>query len=550
MGAIIQGAGTSELRWNAQRLEISLSRQVFGKMWDTLVAQLTDVWRSRSFFTWTQPAMTVRGKGVDAPRWKVHPLDVLSGLLFLLKVPVNHELVRLWAVIDWSAINALCATPYHNAHGGPHAWAPTQMVALLVLMFLYGVPHETTLLCRVRENIVWCWFCGFGLFGPWPDHSTMYTFRQRLGVELFERVLTIAIQACIEARLVANELIHFDLTAVVASGHRWSPYERALILSKALIRYLEQVWADQMPEDPFPEALRVLAAEVALESLPHKGLQDVAPERVAQSVADWDERTNPEQTAWQMTLEEAVQEELVSTDEPGVQDMTTEPTVTWLSRVAKHILERLSHTRGDQDARVGRTTSYTWFCGYLLGFVVDGWHHVISSLRWPGQQETSSKPRSSAQHWHSTSSACRASPRGQRWTVRSTIPMCMLVWMQRALRATSPAGSTSSPAMAGLAPIAWSGTAASGNSTVRTGTSCSHKATDGRDANSLWGRVASTVLCTHNVVPVVKETPRPSLSIRHITAVGSRIGSIARRRPTRLHSELALSKKVDLVWPR
>jgi transposase len=382
MGAIIQGAGTSELRWNAQRLEISLSRQVFGEMWDTLVARLADAWRSRTFFTWTQPTMTVRGQGSDAPRWKVHPLDVLSGLLFLLKVPAKHELVRLWAVIDWSAINALCATLYHNAHGGPHAWAPAQMVALLVLMFLYGMPHETTLLCRVRENIVWCWFCGFGLFGPWPDHSTLYTFRQRLGVELFERVLTIAVQACIEARLVANELIHFDLTAVVASGHRWSPYERAVILSKALTRYLEQVWADQRPEEPFPEALHALAAEVALESLPHKGLQNVAPERVAQSVADWDGQTNPEQTAWQMTLEEAVQEELATTDEPVVQDMTTPAVVIWLSRVAKHILKRLSHTRGDQDARVGRTTSYTWFCGYLLGFVVDGWHHVITAVAW------------------------------------------------------------------------------------------------------------------------------------------------------------------------
>jgi transposase len=382
MGAIIQGAGTSELRWNAQRLEISLSRQVFGKMWDTLVARLIDVWQSRSFFTWTQPAMTVRGKGVDAPRWKVHPLDVLSGLLFLLKVPANHELVRLWAVIDWSAINTLCATPYHNAHGGPHAWAPAQMVALLVLMFLYGVPHETTLLCRVRENIVWCWFCGFGLFGPWPDHSTLYTFRQRLGVALFERVLTIAVQACIEAGLVANALIHFDLTAVVASGHRWSPYERAVILSKALLRYLEQVWAEQMPAEPLPEALRILAAEVALESLPHKGLQNVAPARVAQSVADWDERTNPEQTAWQRTLEEAVQAELVSTDEPVVQHMTAQAIVTSLSRVAKHLLDRLSHTRGDQDARVGRTTSYTWFCGYLLGFVVDGWRHVITAVAW------------------------------------------------------------------------------------------------------------------------------------------------------------------------
>ena len=382
MGAIIQGAGTSELRWNAQRLEISLSRRVFGEMWNTLVARLIDAWRSRSFFIWTQPGMTARGKGPDAPRWKVHPLDVLSGLLFLLKVPANHELVRLWAVIDWPAINALCATPYHNAHGGPHAWAPAQMVALLVLMFLYGVPHETTLLCRVRENIVWCWFCGFGLFGPWPDHSTLYTFRQRLGVELFERVLTIAVQACIDAGLVANKLVHFDLTAVVASGHRWSPYERAVILSKALIRYLEEVWAGQMPEEPFPEALRMLAAEVALESLPHKGLQDVAPERVALSVEDWDDQTNPQQTAWQTTLAEAVQEEWATTDEPYVGDMTTKAIVTWLSRVAKHILERLSHTRGDQDARVGRTTSYTWFCGYLLGFVVDGWHHVITAVAW------------------------------------------------------------------------------------------------------------------------------------------------------------------------
>jgi hypothetical protein len=43
MGAIIQGAGTSELRWDAQRLEISLSRQVFGKMWDTFTVRSRQV---------------------------------------------------------------------------------------------------------------------------------------------------------------------------------------------------------------------------------------------------------------------------------------------------------------------------------------------------------------------------------------------------------------------------------------------------------------------------------------------------------------------------
>jgi transposase len=382
MGAIIQGAGVSELRWDAQRLVISLSRQVFGAMWDVLVARLTEVWPSHSFFVWTQPAMTARGDGPDAPRWKVHPLDVLSGLLFLLKVPTDHELARLWAVIDWSAINALCAPLYHNAHGGPHAWAPAQMMALLILMFLYGVPHETTLLCRVRENIVWCWFCGFGLFGPWPDHSTLHTFRKGLGVELFEQVLTLGVYACLQAGLVANDLIHFDLMAVVASGHRWSPYERAVVLSKALVRYLELVWADQTPQEPFPEALRLLAVEVALETLPHKALDSVNPERVAQSVADWEAQVGPGQTAWQATVEEAVQAELPPADAPQLQSTATEQTKPWLSRVAKRIMEQLPHTRGDQDARVGRTTSFTWFCGYLMGFVVDGYHHVITAVAW------------------------------------------------------------------------------------------------------------------------------------------------------------------------
>jgi transposase len=382
MGAIIQGAGVSELRWDAQQLVISLSRQVFGTLWNTVVARLTEVRQSHSFCVWTQPAMTARGSEPDAPRWKVHPLDVLSGLLFLLKVPTKHELVQLWAVIDWSAINALCAPLYHNAHGGPHAWAPAQMIALLTLMFLYGVPHETTLLCRVRENIVWCWFCGFGLFGPWPDHSTLYTFRKRLGVELFEHVLTLAVYACIKAGLVANDVVHFDLTAVVANGHRWSPYERAVVLSKALVRYLELVWADQTPDEPFPQALCLLAVEVALETLPHKTLDGVDPERVAQSVADWEAQVGLGQTAWQTTVEETVQAELSTADAPRLQRAAAEQTTPWLSRLAKRILDQLPHTRGDQDARVGRTTSYTWFCGYLMGFVVDGCHHVITAVAW------------------------------------------------------------------------------------------------------------------------------------------------------------------------
>ena len=91
----------------------------------------------------------------------------------MLKVPKNHELVRLWQVIDWQQINRLAAPYYHNAHGGRPAWAPAQLVAILILMFLHGMPYETSVVRLIQENIVWCWFECVGLFGPFPTHDAL-----------------------------------------------------------------------------------------------------------------------------------------------------------------------------------------------------------------------------------------------------------------------------------------------------------------------------------------------------------------------------------------
>jgi len=380
MGLTIQDSGQSSLSVEAERLVISLPRQVFGKGWIDLASQILQEIGHQWLIAAPQRVMTQRGTGDDAPRWKQTCIDVLSWLLFLLKVPLGHELVALWQSIDWAAINQICAPFYHNAHGGQHAWAPAQLVALLVLMFLYRVPHETTVLARVKENIVWSWFCGFGLFGPLPDHCALYDFRQRVGAACFEQILTLVVQACLETGLVSNELLSFDLTPVVASGHRWSPYERAVILTRALIRYLELSWAEQRPAEPFPEALRLLAAEVALEVLPHKALDTVKPERVVDSVERWTAESQPQTTLWQVEVEAAV-------EAVGTPDESSAPLAPDDARLrprlvlaAKALLAHLPHTRGDADARVGRTTSYTWFCGYLLGFAVDSAQHIITAV--------------------------------------------------------------------------------------------------------------------------------------------------------------------------
>lgn len=385
MSATIQGDGQSSLSVSKRGIVIRLPLQVFGKAWSNLMTSLQEAIGQRRFIAFTPRVMTELDPDPDAPRWKASCVDVLSWMIFLLKVQLGHELVRLWHVIDWNAINRIAAPLYKNAHGGRPAWAPAQLIAMLMLMFLYNVPYETTLVARVQENMVWCWFCGFGLFGPFPKHDAFYDLRTRLGVDKFEELLTLVVYACLQAGLVSNELVHFDLTAVIASAHRWSPYERAVILSRALIRYLELMWAEQMLDEHFPEALRKLAVEVALECLPHKGIQDVEPERVVESVEKWEQEAKGSEPVWKATSDEIVEQlqaEETSLDLQTLMRQSVEELGTWLKGVAKKVLEQMPHARGDQAARVGRTTSYTWFCGYLMGFMVDGTRQVITAVVW------------------------------------------------------------------------------------------------------------------------------------------------------------------------
>jgi len=154
----------------------------------------------------------------DYPRWKRVHVDVLSWLIFHLLVPPRHPLVRLWQIVDWTSINRLCAPVYKNSLVGQRAWAPAQMFGLLLLLFIQPIPSECELLRMVAITPLYRWFCGFGIFGPLPDHSTLYTFRSKVGKERFEIILTWVVLCCQEVGLVANELVHFDMMGVPASA--------------------------------------------------------------------------------------------------------------------------------------------------------------------------------------------------------------------------------------------------------------------------------------------------------------------------------------------
>ncbi|MEE8391313.1 MAG: hypothetical protein V3S14_11040 [Anaerolineae bacterium] len=151
MSATIQGDGQFSPSVTKRGIVIRLPLQVFGKAWSNLMASLLEATDQRRFIAFTPRVMTERDPGPDAPRWKGSCVDVLSWMIFLLKVPLCHELMRLWHVIDWDAINRIAAPLYQNAHGGRLAWAPAQLIAML--MFLYNVSQVRHCLPRRCDKI-------------------------------------------------------------------------------------------------------------------------------------------------------------------------------------------------------------------------------------------------------------------------------------------------------------------------------------------------------------------------------------------------------------
>jgi hypothetical protein len=110
MEATIQGDGQSTLSVNKTGIAIWLPWCVFGKGWGVLRERLLEAIGQRRFVAFTPRVMTERHPGPDAPRWKQTCLDVVSWIMFLLKVSPVHKLVQLWYAIDWQAINVLGGT--------------------------------------------------------------------------------------------------------------------------------------------------------------------------------------------------------------------------------------------------------------------------------------------------------------------------------------------------------------------------------------------------------------------------------------------------------
>jgi len=357
-------------------MTISIPRSYWSKrQWERIVQVVTQLMAAG--LMWISAPSTIEsvaGSGEKAgPRWKNMSIDGLSRLLYALMIPGNHPLRRLYDAFDWGSIDRLCASEYKNQGKGAPAYPPQVLFRIIVLMFYSGTPFESATLRQLKTDVAWRWFVGLSLLWIVPDGGTLSYFRSRLGVERFEAILILLIQACDEAGLIGHLESYYDMTGVEASATQVTPYQRAVILAKAMSAYLdkEQGGIGKVSQ----EEIAAIALEVLQEQ--HPSLKKVKAEQIVVSQEKMEDKlvqTLKSEPKWWQRLGKKVKE--LGEQLKGGSETKAEH----LREVARQLASSLPQAFGNPDAAVGHTRTDGTVCGYRSGFLVDAKHWIITAL--------------------------------------------------------------------------------------------------------------------------------------------------------------------------
>ena len=302
--------------------------------------------------------------GVTLMRVRGEQLHFVESNAYDRFVPANHYLRKVDAAFDFGFIDKMCESKYKSARGGPgrRPEPPQRIFRLLLLMFLYQVKFERELERRANDSLAWRWFCGYGLDESVASHKTLWAFRKRLGPELFDEIFARLVAECIERGMVKKSRWHVDATKQDAAATTFSQWEVAVILTKATIERLSSMQGvdhntDGEPPEEMDDEMKTLVAEAASKVAK---LKKVNPARV---LAKAEERDYKPESAQQAPVTKVDKEE----------------TLKRFEEIARDIWSGHKHAKGDEDARIGKTSTTKYFCGYLSTAVADEEHGVVLS---------------------------------------------------------------------------------------------------------------------------------------------------------------------------
>jgi len=291
-------------------------------------------------------------------------LPELEAKIFSHFVDEGHRLKRVETAVDFSRIEKLCIDRTPERKGGIPPIEPLKLYKLYLVMFLLNIPGERELCRRAKADLAIRWFCGFGLLGRIPVHSTLTKFRQRMGQETFQTIFQEILRQCVEAGLVPGREIAFDASKMEASATPVAPFEQAC---RVLQAFLEELFETAQVE-PASEEDRENLREAIKRAAKSVGMKVKDADRFWKHFQEW--RRGRQEPQGEDTGE-----------------LPSDAKVTFpslkpkeLAERIKRILARLPHAVGDLDVRYGHTSDKKPFLGYLFAFIIDTARNVITSV--------------------------------------------------------------------------------------------------------------------------------------------------------------------------
>jgi transposase len=133
-------------------------------------------------------------------------------------VPETHLLRHIDRFVELDGLRRELV-PFYSEMGRPSI-DPELLIRMLIVGYCFGIRSERRLCEEVHLNLAYRWFCGLGLDGSVPDHSTFSKNRHGRfrDSDLLRRLFETVLQRCIEEGLVGGEGFAVDASLIQADA--------------------------------------------------------------------------------------------------------------------------------------------------------------------------------------------------------------------------------------------------------------------------------------------------------------------------------------------
>ncbi len=115
-------------------------------------------------------------------------------------------------------VRQICAPAYKQTGMGRPGIDPVVYLKMIMVGFFEDLPSERAIAARCADSMSIRAFLNYELDEKTPDHSSFTVIRQRLGLDLYEQIFTLSLQALREHGLLRGKNLGIDSSVIEANA--------------------------------------------------------------------------------------------------------------------------------------------------------------------------------------------------------------------------------------------------------------------------------------------------------------------------------------------